>query len=70
MIKLPTATAYTVDEVAEIIHRTPDAVRKHIKAGRLKAQKVGRAWYVTEKTLTEFITGEKPEPRPKDDSTR
>jgi len=59
MIKLPTVTAYTVDEVAEILHRSQQAVRAQIKSGKLKAQKVGRAWYVTEKTLTELVTGEK-----------
>ena len=59
MIKLPTVTAYTIPEVAEIMHKTPEAIRKYIHSGKLRAQKVGRAWYVTEKTLTEFITGEK-----------
>ena len=32
-------------------------------SGELKAQKVGNTWYITDKTLTEFITGEKPEKR-------
>ena len=63
MIKLETTTAYTVPEVAQMIHRTNDMVRKHIRSGKLKAHKVGNAWYVTDRTLTEFITGEKPEPR-------
>lgn len=70
MIKLPTTTAYTVIEVGEILHRSPQAVRAQIKSGKLKAQKVGRAWYVTEKTLTEYVTGEKPEPRPIEESKR
>lgn len=61
MIKLETTTAYTVQEVAERIHRTPVTVRNYIRAGKLRAQKVGNTWYVTEETLTELITGEKPE---------
>lgn len=61
MIKLETTTAYTVDEVAEIIHKTRDTVLRYIHSGKLKAQKVGRPYYVTETALTEFITGEKPE---------
>ena len=32
-------------------------------SGEVKAQKVGNTWYITDKTLTEFITGEKPEKR-------
>lgn len=61
MIKLQTTTAYTVDEAAEILHKCKDTVRNYIKSGKLKAQKVGRCYYVTDKTLTEFITGEKSE---------
>jgi len=61
MIKLETTTAYTVQEVAERIHRTPVTVRNYIRAGKLRAQKVGNTWYITEETLTELVTGEKPE---------
>lgn len=35
----------------------------NLNSGELKAQKVGNTWYITDKTLTEFITGEKPEKR-------
>lgn len=70
MIKLPTVTAYTVEEVAEILHKSPPAVRQQIRSGKLRAQKVGRSWYVTEKSLTELVTGEKPEPRPIEESKR
>lgn len=61
MIKLETTTAYTVQEVAERMHRTPVTVRNYIRAGKLRAQKVGNTWYITEETLTELVTGEKPE---------
>lgn len=60
MIKLETTTAYTVEEVSQIIHKNCDTVRRYIKNGQLKAQKVGRPYYITERDLTEFITGEKP----------
>lgn len=59
MIKLETTTAYEVKEAAEMLHRTPVTIRKYIKSGDLKAQKVGNTWYITDKTLTEFLTGEK-----------
>jgi len=61
MINLETTTAYTIKETAEIIHRSVPTVRNYIKTGELKAQKVGATWYVTDKTITEFVTGEKPE---------
>ena len=63
MIKLETTTAYTPAEVAEMLHKTPNTIRRYIKEGFLKAQKVGRTWYITDKTLTEFVTGEKIERR-------
>lgn len=61
MIKLETTTAYTVKEVADILGKNVDTVRRYIKQGQLKAQKVGHAYYITDKTLTVFVTGEKPE---------
>lgn len=61
MIKLETTTAYTIKEAAEIMHRSVSTIRNYIKSGELKAQKVGNTWYVTDKTLTELVTGEKPE---------
>ena len=63
MIKLETTTAYTVEEAAKILHKNPQTIRVYIKKGKLKAQKVGNTWYVTDRTLTEFVTGEKPEKR-------
>lgn len=59
MIKLPTTTAYSTKEAAEMLDKKPRDVWSYIKSGKLKAQKVGRTWYITEKTLTEFVTGEK-----------
>ncbi len=70
MIKLETTTAYTVAEVAQMLNRSGDLVRKYIRSGKLKAQKVGNTWYITDRTLTELITGEKPEPRPIEESKR
>ena len=63
MIKLETTTAYTTIETAKILHKNPDTVRRYIRDGKLKAQKVGNTWYVTDRTLTEFVTGERPEKR-------
>jgi len=61
MIQLETTKAYTIKEAAEIIHRSVPTVRNYISSGNLRAQKVGSTWYITDRTLTEFVTGEKPE---------
>ncbi len=61
MIKLERTTAYTVQEVAEMLKKTPTTIRHYITTGALKAQKVGRPYYITDKALEEFITGEKPQ---------
>ena len=58
MVKLETTTAYTVQEVAEMLKKTPTTIRKYIKTGELKAKKVGSPWYITDKALAEFISGE------------
>ena len=57
MIKLETTTAYTLKEAADIVNKNEQTLRLYIKNGKLKAQKVGGTWYVTDKTLTELVTG-------------
>lgn len=61
MIKLENTVAYTLEEAAEMLNRAITTVRRYVKTGQLRAHKVGRTYYITEKTLTEFITGEKPQ---------
>lgn len=59
MIKLKTTTAYNVEEAAEILQKSKNSVRDYIASGKLRAHKVGGQWYMTDETLTEFVTGEK-----------
>ncbi len=63
MIRLETTVAYTVKEVAEKLGKTDTTVRNYIKSGKLRAQKVGRSFYITDRDLTVMLTGEKPETR-------
>ena len=58
MIKLETTTAYTVKEAAELIHLSPQTIKKYIREGKLRAQRVGLPYYVTEDTLKEFLNNE------------
>lgn len=46
---------YTVIDVAKKLNITEQAVRKSIKVGNLKAQKVNNSYHVTHRDLEEFI---------------
>lgn len=46
---------YSSREVAEYLKVTPETVWNWIKAGRLKASKVGRSYKIREVDLREFI---------------
>ena len=57
MIKLKTTTAYDVKETAGILHIGIQTVRLYIKQGKIKAQKVGTRYYVTDETVADFLKG-------------
>lgn len=46
---------HTVPEVAKVLRITPQTVRAYIREGKLKAQRIGRPIYVTDKNLREFL---------------
>jgi excisionase family DNA binding protein len=52
-------TLYTVKEVAIILKVTYRTVWNYIKAGKLKAGKIGREWKVAETDLREFVNNSK-----------
>jgi excisionase family DNA binding protein len=45
----------TVDEAAARLKLQPDTVRRMIRAGRLRAQKLGRGWRVPVSALAETL---------------
>lgn len=49
---------YTVMELVKLFHLTPQSVRKYLKEGRIKGQKVGTKWLVSEEAIREFLMGE------------
>ena len=57
MIELKRVTAYTVKEVAEALHLSEATIRRYVKSGTIKAQKIGRKWYITDEILEDVITG-------------
>lgn len=48
---------YTVPELAKLFNLSPQSVRKYLKEGRIKGQKVGVKWMVTEEAIKEFLKG-------------
>lgn len=57
MLDVAGIKAYKVTEAAQILDLSTQTVRAYIKAGRIKAQKNGRAYYITEDALRAFISG-------------
>lgn len=48
-------TVYTLKEVAEILKVSRQTIYNYLKAGRLKATKIGKEYRVTKEDLEEFI---------------
>lgn len=46
---------YTAKEAEKILHVTSKTIRGYIKAGKLKAVKIGRSWVIKEADLMSFI---------------
>lgn len=57
MIKVDDLVVYDVKECAEMLNISEQTVRKYIRNGSLKGQKVGGKQYVTEDTIKEFLKG-------------
>ena len=47
---------FTLDEVADILKVTKRTLYNYIKAGTLKAVKMGKYWRVSEESLQAFIS--------------
>lgn len=48
---------YSVEQIAEMIDMHPKTIQRYIREGRLKAQKIGKAWRVTGHDLSTFVEG-------------
>lgn len=49
--------AYNITDLSKILDVTPVTLRKYIRTGRIKAQKIGRRYVVTRDSLKEFLDG-------------
>ncbi len=46
---------YTIPETAQVFKVTPQTVRRWIKEGKLRSQRIGRPILITEKNVKEFL---------------
>lgn len=46
---------YNIKELSEFLQTTPQTIRKYLNEGRLKGNKIGGKWLVTEEALKEFL---------------
>jgi excisionase family DNA binding protein len=46
---------YTLKEVSAIVKVSVKGLYTHIKAGKLKARRLGREWRVTQEALKEYV---------------
>ena len=49
---------YSMREVSEILKVTERTLYNYIKEGRVKVQKIGGKWIITEENLRKFIKAE------------
>lgn len=54
----PSFKTYSLDETAAILGIAPRTMHDYIKTGRIKAQKIGGHWRISEKNLQNFIDGD------------
>jgi excisionase family DNA binding protein len=55
MIKLGNTVIFDIKEVAVKFNLTTTTIRRYIKEGRLKGQKMGNRWYISEDAIAEFF---------------
>lgn len=55
MIKFKGITLYTIEEAAEILPVCYQTIRRYIKNGRLRGQKIGGRWLINEDSINELL---------------
>jgi hypothetical protein len=55
---MPKPKTYTPDEIAEVLDRHPESIRRNLREGDLHGFKVGGAWVVTPDALRDWLGDE------------
>lgn len=56
--KIQSLQLYSLKEVAQLLDVTERTLHNYIKAGKLKGQKIGGRWKVSEENLKRFVNGD------------
>jgi excisionase family DNA binding protein len=49
---------YTVRDLSEKFGVSQNTIVKYLREGRIRGQKIGQSWYITEENLGKFLRGE------------
>ena len=60
-IKLGDIKLFTIKELSERLEVTEVTLRAYVRGGKLKGQKAGTRWMISEENLREFFDGLRPE---------
>ena len=58
-------TVYDIPELSKMLNVTPLTLANYIRKRKLKAQKVGRRWLITEENLRDFLNAKQEEKKGK-----
>jgi len=54
-IQLGTLTLFEVSEICKKFGLHPVTVRRYFKRGKLRGQKIGKKWYITEEAIRDLF---------------
>ena len=57
-VEIMGVTLYSIKELSGILDVTVVTLRKYFRSGKMKAQKIGGKWYVTEENVKKFLGGD------------
>jgi len=55
MIKLGNTLIFDIKEIAQKFDLSEMTVRRYIRDGRIRSQKLGNHWYITEAAIADFF---------------
>jgi excisionase family DNA binding protein len=57
-VKIADIELFTVDELADKFDVQDRTILAYIKEGKLKAQKMGKRWYISSESIKEYFEGD------------
>jgi excisionase family DNA binding protein len=60
----------SVKQAAEITGLHPETIREYLRAGRIKAQRIGRVYVIDERDIRAFLAKPRKPGRPRKDATK